>query len=361
MSKTLGVAIIGCGNIANAYADDLNTYPQIRLVGMADIDTQRARELAGKFKGCRAYSSVDELLADKNVDLAVNLTIHHAHKEITTQCLKAGKHVHSEKPLALNYKDARALVELANDKGLRLGCSPFTFMGEGQQTAWNVIREDKLGTIRLAYAEVNWGRIETWHPAPKPFYQVGPLFDVGVYPLTLLTTMFGPARCVNAYGKTLFPDRQTMDGHSFQVEAPDFVVVMIELANGPLVRLTTNFYVGFHSKQAPGIEFHGDIGSLYLSNWHDFNGIVEYAQFGQQYETIPWVKEVHQGPRTIEWGRAVLDMAEAITERRPHRATGEQAAHVVEILEAITRSMAQNRPIAIHSDFTPPAPMEWAI
>ncbi len=360
MSNKMGVGIVGCGNIAEAYAQNLVTYPQIELIGVTDIDSRRATELAAKFN-CRAYPSLDSMLADERIALVVNLTIHHAHKEVVAQCLEAGKHVHSEKPLALTYEDARGLVALANQKGLRLGCSPFTFMGEGQQTAWKAIREGRLGPVRLAYAEVNWGRIESWHPAPAPFYQVGPLFDVGVYPLTLLTAMFGPARRVSAFGKILKADRLTKAGEPFQVTSPDFVLATVELANGTLARLTCNFYVGFHNKQKSGIEFHGDVGSLYLSTWHDFNGTVEYAEFGQEYQPVPWVKPPFEGPRKVEWGRAVLDMAQAIAEGRPHRATGEQAAHVVEILCAISTSIETQQPVAIESEFTPPRPMEWAM
>ena len=360
MTDKLGVAIIGCGNIANAYAENIVTYPQIKLTGVADLDFERAEELANKYN-CNAYPSVEALLADKNVDLVVNLTIHHAHKEIVSQCLEAGKHVHSEKPLALTYEDAKMLVDLAKEKQLRLGCSPFTFMGEGQQTVWNAINEGRLGTVRVAYAEVNWGRIESWHPAPKPFYLVGPLFDVGVYPLTLLTAIFGPARKVFAFGTVLYPDRATKDGTPFHLDTPDFVVAVLELANGTVVRLTANFYVGSHTKQKPGIEFHGDQGSLYLSNWHDFNGIVEYADFGGEYTPVPYVKEPYIGPRKVEWGRAVLDMADAIDQNRPHRATGEQAAHVVEILCAVKESLETNTPVSINSSFSQPQLMGWTM
>lgn len=361
MTNNLGLAIIGCGNIADAYAQNLVAYPQTRLIGVADLDIERAKSFAAQYN-CQAYPSVEALLAAKHVDLVVNLTIHHAHKDITTRCLEAGKHVHSEKPLALTYQDAKALVELAQEKGLRLGCSPFTYLGEGQQTAWKVIREGQLGPVRVAYAEVNWGRIEAWHPNPKPFYQVGPLFDVGVYPLTLLTAFFGPARKVLAYGTILYPDRTTKENIPFHVNTPDFYVAVMELASGTRLRLTSNFYVGHNSKQAPGIEFHGDAGSLFLSRWHDFNGTVEFAALGQPYQPVPWLKEAYTGPRgNVEWGRGVLDLAEAILQDRPHRATGQHAAHIVEILEAITQSIAQNKPVLVHSDFPPPTPMEWAI
>lgn len=354
-NEKIGVAIVGCGNIANPYAKNIATYPEINFVGCADIDPARAEKLAGEY-GITAYPSIEALLADPQVDVVVNLTVHHAHKDVTTQCLNAGKHVHSEKPLALTAEDAQELVRLANEKGLRLGCSPFTYMGEAQQTAWKVIREDRLGPVRLAYAEVNWGRIESWHPAPGPFYDVGPLFDVGVYPLTMLTTFFGPARRVRAYGTVLYPDRVTKEGVPFHISTPDFVTAVVELEHGPLVRLTTNFYVGHHNKQT-GIELHGDKGSLYLSSWQNFDAKVEHADFGGKYEPVELLREPYSG---TEWGRAVQELAQAIQQDRPHRATGAQAAHIVEILTATKRSYETGQPVEIHSNFTAPTPMEWA-
>jgi predicted dehydrogenase len=356
VDSKLGVAIIGCGNIAEPYARDIASYPQVELVGVSDLEFQRAKDLAEKYH-CRAYPSNEELLADDAVDLVVNLTIHHVHTQIVTQCLEAGKHVHSEKPLSLTFEEAQGLVELAKKKGLRLGCSPFTFMGEAQQTAWKQLKENRLGTVRVVYAEVNHGRIESWHPNPGPFYEVGALFDVGVYPLTLVTAMFGPARKVAAYGRVLHPDRLTYEDVPFHIETPDFIVSAIELENGTLVRLTTNFYVGYHGKQN-GVEFHGDLGSLYLSSWQHFHAAVEFSPYGAGYAPVPLVKEPYEG---TEWGRAVLDMATAIEQGQPHRATGEQAAHVVEVLCAITESVERGRPVEVHSTFTPPALMDWTM
>ena len=353
--KKLRIGVVGCGNIAGPYAKTLQPYEQIELVGAADQEPQRARDFAATYGG-KAYESLAELLADDRIDAVVNLTIHHAHPAVITQCLNAGKHVHSEKPLAMTYAEAKQLVDLAEEKGLRLSCSPITFMGEAQQTAWKVIREGRLGPVRVAYAEENWGRIESWHPAPGPFYEVGALFDVGVYPLTVLTTIFGPARRALGYGKVLYPDRVTKEGVPFHIDTPDWVVAAVELADGMVVRLTTNFYVGQHSKQK-GIEFHGDLGSLYLDSWQNFNAAVEFAEFRQNYEPVPYVKEPYPG---TEWGRAVVELSDAIVEDRPQRATGAQAAHVVEILEAISTSIKEGRPVEIASSFTPPRPMEWA-
>src|SRR5688572_19173201 len=137
--QKLRIAIAGCGNIAGPYAKTMQPYEQIELLGAVDIDPQRARDFVATYGG-QAYESLDELLADDAVDAVVNLTIHHAHPAVITQCLNAGKHVHCEKPLAMTYEEAKQLVELAEATGLRLSCSPITFMGEAQQTAWKVIR-----------------------------------------------------------------------------------------------------------------------------------------------------------------------------------------------------------------------------
>jgi predicted dehydrogenase len=361
--KDLNVAIVGTGNIAGPYAVTLKPYEHIHLLGASDIDPARAEAFVAEHGG-RAYESLDAVLADDRVDLVVNLTIHHAHPEVITKCLNAGKHVHSEKPLAMTYAEASKLVDLAEQKGLRLSCAPITFMGEAQQTVWRAIRAGQAGPVRVVYAEVNWGRIESWHPNPGPFYEVGALFDVGVYPLTLATTFFGPARRVTAYGRVLYPDRVTRDGTPFHIEAPDWAVAAVELANGTVVRLTTNFYVGHHSKQK-GLEFHGDLGSLYIDSFQNFDASVEFAPYGGTYEPIPLVREgfnMKWGERTLptEWGRAVVEMADAIAEDRPQRATGAQAAHVVEICEAISRSLSTGAPVEVTSSFTPPTPMEWA-
>jgi predicted dehydrogenase len=355
-NKKIGVGVIGCGNIADAYVRDLQTYPHIDLIGVTDLDAAKMEALSGKY-GCSGYATTEELLAHPAVDLLVNLTIHHAHYAVTTECLQRGKSVYSEKPLAMTSEEAHRLVEMARSKGLRLGCSPFTYLGEAQQTAWHWLRAGRLGSVRMVYAEVNWGRIESWHPAPAPFYEVGALFDVGVYPLTMLTAMFGPARRVQAYGKTLYGDRVTKNGVPFQITTPDWVLVMVELANGTVVRLTTNFYVHQSSKQA-GIEFHGDQGSLFLSSWQNFDASVEWAPFNKPYEPVPLLKEPARG---TPWGRGVAEMAEAMIQERPHRVTGEHAAHVVDILCAAVESIERSQPVAVVSSMTPPAPLEWAM
>jgi predicted dehydrogenase len=347
----LRVAVVGCGNISGPYGETIAAYPAIEIAGATDVDRALSAGFVQRFGGIQ-YPSLDELLADRHVDAIVNLTSHGVHAEVTTAALEAGKHVHTEKPLAASYREALSLVELADARGLRLSCSPITFMGDAQEAAWRLIASGAIGTVRVAYAEVNWGRIETWHPRPEPFYRIGPLADVGVYPLTILTAMFGPARRVTAFGTVLLPERVTASGEPFAVGASDFGVAVVELADGPVVRLTTSFYVMQHSKQR-GIEFHGDDGSLFLSSWQNFDAAVELARNGGAPEPV---LVPHAYPGT-DWGRAVAELSSAIAEGRPHRASGSHAAHVVEILDAIVVSAEGGRPVELVSSFErPPAP-----
>jgi len=353
----LGLGFVGTGNIAGGYARDVLTHPEIRLVAATDLDRDRAAIFAAEHC-CRAHETLDDLLGDVAVDIVVNLTVHHAHYEVTKRALDAGRHVYSEKPLALRSTEAAELVALARERGVRLGGSPSTFLGEAQQTAAALIRSGRLGPVRAVYADASWGRIETWHPAPAPFYDVGALVDVGVYPLTLATTMLGPARSVRASAWYLKRERTTLDGTAFQIGSPDFVLAAINLDGGAVVRLTATFYVGPPARLRGSFEFHGDDASLALGSFQEFDAAVEIGAFGTDYEPITPVRPPFRG---IAWARGVAEMAAAIEEGRPHRASAEQAAHVVDILEAAATSIAEDgRPIEVSSTFSPPELMPWA-
>jgi predicted dehydrogenase len=356
MSNKIGVAIVGCGNIAGPYAKDIKTYSELDLRGVSDLDMAKAQAFAAEHD-TQVYDSLEALLADPAVDIVVNLTIHHAHHHVITQIIHAGKHVFSEKPLALNYVDARGLVALADEKGVRLGCAPTTLLGEAQQTAWQHIRDGKLGTVRVCYAEVNWGRIESWHPNPVPFYDIGVLPDVGVYPLTILTSMFGAVRRVTAYAKLLYPQRVTKEGVPFEITTPDMVIAALEHESGVLTRMTCDFYVHSENTRQNGIEFHGDAGSLLMESWLASNSKLFTSNFGEELAELPLL---HPQEEYIRWGRGLHDMALALRDGRPHRMRGEIAAHICEILEATKQAYQTERPVQIESSFTAPTPMEWA-
>ena len=356
-SRPFRVGIVGCGNIAGPYARFIAANPALELIAATDLDPARSEGLTSEHGG-RAVPTLDDLLAEP-VDIVVNLTFQGEHHGVTKRALEAGRHVHSEKPLALRSADAWELVALARERGVRLGCSPFTLMGEAQQTAWRAIRDGSIGDVRLVYAQVDWGRIESWHPAPVPFYEVGPLVDVGVYPLTIVTSMFGAVVRVQAFGRVLMPDRVTKDGAPYRIATPDLWIVVLELQDGVVLRLTASFYTGQQSKGYAGLAFHGDTGSIWLDHFFRFDAAVERAELGDGKPHLA-VAPVRPGAPAIDWSRAIEDIAGAVATGRPHRATGEQAAHVVDVLDAVRASAGQDgRAVEVTSTFERPMPMPW--
>ena len=346
--QPVGVGILGAGNIAGPYISDLATYPNVELRGIFDLDSAKAADLASKH-GLTKYETLDQLLADPEVEIVANLSAHHAHFELTKKCLEAGKHVHSEKPLSLSAEQAWQLVKIAESKGLRLGCSPFTWLGNASRALSGVVKSGKIGKPRLIYAEVNWGFIEAWHPSPAAFHKVGALWDVGVYPLTFATSMFGPARSVESIARTLKPERIALDGTAFTLDRPEWMVSMIDFADGVTLRLTTNFYVD-KTKQRATFEVHGDDGTVRADDWLNFDSEVQFASRKGEWETV----EFEKGGHYIRWGLAIADMATGLRDDRPPLAGGAQAAHIVDILEACEKSVRESRLVEVTSQF--PAP-----
>ena len=338
----LRLGIVGSGDVAQRYARTLAPYPDVPIVAVTDTDAERAEAFAGEWGG-EVRPTLDDLLADGQVDCAVNLTPFEFHADVTRRALEAGKHVHTEKPVALDAATARGLVELAGRTGLRLSCAPITFMGHGQQAAYRAIKDGRTGEIRLVFAEVNHGRIETWHPRPEPFYATGPLFDVGVYPLTILAAFFGPARRVTAWAGKLLASRTTIDGVPFEAVAPDCIVAVVELASGPVARLTANFYVDDEQRRHE-MQFHGDRGSVFLSTWQGFEADVGFAPYGGVPESIAYDRPAEDG---VDYGLALRELDAAIREGRPHAPSAERAAHVVEVMCAIGESAESGRPVEL--------------
>lgn len=355
----LRIVVVGCGNIAGQYGEALRRYPEIQILGAQDLDPARARDWVAKHGG-KAYATLDDVLADPQVEAVVNLTIQQAHVEVVTRALQAGKHVHSEKPLAPTYAEAKKLVDLAAAKGLRLSCAPVTWLGESQQTTWKLIREGRIGTPRVAYATVDWGRIESWHPNPAPFYAAGPVFDVAVYPISLLTAWFGPVVKVTAGGGLLMPERKTKDGTRFTITTEDWTAAVLEFASGLQARLTANFYVMNASQWQATLDFHGDEGSI-NTEWYTATAPVRLCRNGSNYRRIPLVREAAgTGRWYVDWAAGVVGLWRGLRSGGPHPTGDAHAAHVVEIMEAVHVSLREGRAITLTSRFPAPPPQDWA-
>ncbi len=354
VDKRLNIGIVGCGNVAKFYTECLQDSSHVNILGFSDLEESRAEQFSHQFGG-EVFHDLEEMLRDRRIDIVVNLTIHHAHHEIISRCLEAGKHVHTEIPLALSYKEAKELVELANTNKLRLSSAPAHFLGAAQTATWNQLQQGRIGTPRLAYAEVNQGRIESWHPNPEPFYEVGGLWDAGIYQITLLTAFFGRIQTVSGFAKLLYPNRTTKEGRPFQISTPDYYLATLEFDSGLTARLSANFYAA-RSKTGRSLEIFGDEGMLYLGNFQDYDSQVEFAEFGKGYDSV------EHGKYTLtakNYARGVEDLAIAIKNDKPHKAQASHASHVIEVIQAIETSSSSNgEPVEIISDFIQPAPWE---
>jgi predicted dehydrogenase len=315
----------------------------------------RARAFGEKW-GATAYATLDDALADPAVELVACLTSHRAHVPVMTAAIDAGRPAFTEKPMAPTYAEARAMIERAEARGVRIASAPISWLGELQQTARRWVEDGRLGTVRLAYADVNWGRIERWHPAPEAFYDIGPLFDVGVYPLTVLTALFGPVTEVRADAARLLEDRVRLDGSPFALGAPDAVVASLRMARGPMVRLTVNFYVADALRQR-GIELHGDEGSVWVSNWMSFDGSLEHAPLGEEYRPVSLLREPEV---SLPWAAGLEELAASVIENRPAVLDPAHAAHVVDVMETIIASADAGQSMTLSSTFTRPEALAWA-
>jgi predicted dehydrogenase len=330
-AMTLG--IIGVGKISEQYFAAFENLPGVRLVAVADLDLDRARTVA-EAQGVDALS-VDDLIADPRIQAVLNLTIPAAHAEVDLRVLEAGKHVYGEKPLALSPAEAEPILRLAEEKGLRVGSAPDTVLGTGIQTARQVLDAGTIGKPVAAHAF--WGAPghELWHPAPAFYYQPGggPLFDMGPYYLTALVTLLGPITRVQ--GAALRSDRvrsaaSDPEAREIPVTVDTHVSAVLTHASGAVSTVTVSFDIW--ATRIPNIEVYGTAGTLSVPDPNHFSGQVQVATS----EEREW-KDVEPSAGFVDAGRGcgLAEMADAIRRGVPHRASGELAFHVLEVMDAI--------------------------
>lgn len=348
----MDVAFAGCGAVAERYAAGLPAFDDLRLVAVADLDGDRAARFADD-RDCRAYADVGTMLRESAPDLVVNLTGHRAHAAVTRECLEAGVHAYSEKPLALDADEARDLVSLATSRGLGLGCAPRNDRGEQQRLAARLLADGRLGDVGVVTATAHVGRVTEWHDRPESFLAVGPLYDGAVYPLTPLVEWFGPVERVRtADALTRYPEREGGDP-----ERPTHVEATLDLRDGPFVRLTASTYVPHRAREFFGVELHGDDGSLYVSDVGDHGGgrehLVAFGRTGRDYTPVP----LQHPPRAVPYLAGVADLAERVRRGASAVDGARRAAHVVAACNAVERAAETGEPVAVDDcGFAPRAP-----
>lgn len=350
------VGVIGAGNISSIYLKNSKWLDAIDIVAIADLNAAAAQSRAAEFD-ITAMPSVGDLLSDEEIELVVNLTNPAAHAEVALAVVSSGKSVYNEKPLTLTRQDGQKLLALAREKGVRVGCAPDTFLGAGHQTARKLIDDGAIGKPVSATAfMMGWG-MEMWHPNPAFYFKMGggPMFDMGPYYLTDLIFMLGPICRVAGMVTTGRNQRtitsQPLAGTVIDVEVPTHVTGLIEFASGAVGTIITSFDVV--GANVPRIEIHGDAGSLSVPDPNIFGGSVQLKQPGKD-----WVEIAHtHGYAENSRGLGVAEMADALQNGRPHRASGELAYHVLDVMHAFHDAADQRKQIDIDSSCEPPLPL----
>jgi predicted dehydrogenase len=357
--RPLRVGVVGTGVVSTPYLENMRASPLLDVVACSDAIPERARQKAAEHGVPRALTN-DELLADPEVELVVNLTVPAAHASVTLAALRAGKHVWSEKPLATNRADGLEILREAQARGLRVGCAPDTILGAGLQTTQRLLERGAIGQPLVATASFMTPGPEGWHPDPDFFFQPGggPLLDVGPYSLTALVAFLGPVRRVTASGSVLFPERTVgrgpKQGETIVVRTNTLVAGILEHEGGAMSTLITSF--GAWGGTLPNLQVQGSEGVLDGPDPNTFGGPVQlrvHAE-GREWKDTPLAYHHTDGCRNCR-GLGVAEMAQSIAARRPPRASGALAYHVLDIMLAFGESAAEGRHVEIASTCRRPA------
>ena len=358
--KKANVAIVGCGNISSIYLENLTgRFHNVEVYAVSDLVEEKAKAQAARF-GVERIMTFDQILADPNVDIVLNITTPQTHYSLCKAALEAGKHVYVEKPLSLNFAQGKELVELAREKGLLIGCAPDTFLGAGIQTCRRIIDMGIIGEVTGATAFMVCHGHESWHPDPEFYYKKGggPMFDMGPYYLTALVNLIGSVEYVAGMTSMATPTRtitsQPKNGTVIDVEVPTHVNGLLRFTNGAVGNIITSFDVW--DSRLPRIEIYGTRGAMIVPDPNCFDGEVLVKQgFDQSFKLWPLMTENSVNSR----GLGLSDMADRILNgRESHRACGDLALHVLEIMEAIHVSSDQRCQVKLESTCTRPEPMK---
>ena len=372
MNKVFKIGLIGCGHIAETYFRAEKYFNNIKIVKCADINLKAAKRCALKY-GIK-FLTVNELLKDKEVEIILNLTIPKAHYSISKNALTNGKHVYSEKPLAINLKDGKDLIKLSKKKKLYLGNAPDTFLGGGIQKSKELVEKNIIGKIKLGNAVFAFPGIESYHPNPEPWFaknEGGPVIDMGPYYITALVNLLGPAKKVTS---TIIQGQKyrtigigPKKGKKFKVECPTTYLSTITFKNNSVIRLTLSFDVIAHQRNH--VELYGEKGSMIVPDPNMFGGsVLTCNKLGENWKEFKTTKmslgrinirtqssRANEAPTNANYrGAGLSEMAYSIENKRKHLCNGEISLHVLEIITSIMKAAKFGTSVSINSNCVKP-------
>jgi predicted dehydrogenase len=379
--KRFNVGVLGIGDISDVYINNLKKYDIVRVVACAGRDLEKARKKADGHHIEKAYATAKELIEDPEIDIILNLTVPAVHAEFTIEALQAGKHVHTEKPLAATIEDGKKILELAKEKGLYIGCAPDTFLGGRLQTCRKLIDEGTIGEVIAASAFVAYHGPESFHPNPDFVYKLGggPLFDIGPYYMTALLSLLGPIESCSAMAKRTFDKRiiesAPRKGDTIEVGVDTHITANLQFANGAIATLITSFDVW--ESELPRFEIYGTKGTICINDIDPLDGpnlfggpvllktLENYRwrsmprqQSLSEWEEVPVIHPFNEtSHQENSRGIGLIDMAYAIRDESEERASGQMAFHSLEVMEGLLKSAKEGRFYHLKSTFNRPDPL----
>jgi predicted dehydrogenase len=353
------IGIVGCGNISGIYLTNLTGMfgSRVKITGVTDLNPEYAQKASSEY-GVPFIEKTEDLINSSEVDIVLNITQPNNHYNIALAAVKAGKHVYNEKPICITREETQEVLKIAAEKNLRVGSAPDTFLGAGIQTCLKLIDEGWIGKPVAAVAFMVIRGHEHWHPNPEFYYKTGggPMFDMGPYYLSALVSLLGPVSCVSGSAKKSFETRtvssEPLKGAIINVDVPTHIAGTLDFTNGAVGTIITSFDVYSHT--LPWIEIYGSEGTLRVPDPNTFGGPV----FGKQLREEEWKEiPVQKNYSGNSRGIGITDMAEAITEDRPHRASGELAYHVLDIMHGFHDASASKKYYELKSTCVRPRPL----
>ncbi|MDR3192500.1 MAG: Gfo/Idh/MocA family oxidoreductase, partial [Treponema sp.] len=337
MGSIQRIGIVGIGNISGIYLKNLNGMfgKRVKVTAVTDLIEEKASKASAEY-GIPHIKRTEVLLNSPDVDIVLNITEPYNHYGVALAAVKAGKHVYDEKPLCAAREEAQEVLSAAAANKVRVGGAPDTFLGAGIQTCRKLLDDGWIGKPVAATAFMMNRGHENWHPGPEFYYKRGggPMFDMGPYYLTALVNLLGPVARVSGSAKKSFDTRlitsEPLNGKVIDVDVPTHIAGILDFAGGAVAAIITSFDVYSHT--LPWIEIYGSEGTLRVPDPNTFGGPVYVKRFREEnWSLIPLLKNYPENSR----GLGITDMAEAIAEGRPHRASGELAYHVLEVMHGI--------------------------
>lgn len=283
-SNTINIAIVGCGYVADYYMATLDAYPELSIAAVYDKDPERLHTFC-QYYSLKPYSSLDEILADTNISIVLNLTDPRSHYAISKECLKADKNVYSEKPLAMSFAEAEELTKLAKEKKLEIISAPCSVLGKAAKTLSYAVKQGLCGLPKLVYAELDDGLVhkmayKKWYSisgAPWPYrdeFEVGCTLEHAGYYLTWLIEMFGPVKSVTAFSDCVIPEKIDPEPTLSPADTADISFGILKFETGVVARLSTTI-VAPHDHS---IRIFGDKGVISLKECWDNNDKVYFKK-----------------------------------------------------------------------------------